>query len=69
MKCYSYQCSDFEKHYQELAKRFHILCGIDDPSFKQVFLNSIPKDLAYETFRLIKFKTTQIPHLSLGEIY
>lgn len=40
-----------------------------DPSLKQAFLTSIPKDLALETFRLIKLKGTQVAYLLLGKFY
>lgn len=52
-----------------MPKKFHILQGIDDPSLKQAFILSFPKDLAAETNRLINLKKLQVAYLNLGEIY
>jgi len=69
MKCCSYLRSDLERHFKDMCRRYHILSGPDDPSLKHAFLASIPRDLAYKTFRLFKTRKEVIDNQSLGTIF
>jgi hypothetical protein len=69
MKCCSYLRSDLERNFKDMCQRYHILSGPNDPSLKHAFLASIPRDLAYETFRLFKTRKEVIDNQSLGTIF
>ncbi|KAL2534384.1 putative zinc finger protein [Abeliophyllum distichum] len=42
LKCCSYNPNDLDKHFQNAAKRYYLIGGMDDPNIKQAYLESIP---------------------------
>lgn len=69
MKCCSFKRKDLERHYSNMSSRFYVINGLDDPNFKQAFLNSLPEPLGNERAKILATKNLSITTASLGEIY
>ena len=69
MRCCSLRKKDINFHYQRMSGRFHILGGINDPSLKHVYLNSLPAELLDEIQRRIDASGRALQDITLGEIH
>ena len=52
-----------------MSGRYHVLSGINDPSLKHVYINSLPSKLQDELHRKIESSGRTIPDITLGEIH
>ncbi|KAK0598266.1 hypothetical protein LWI29_033129 [Acer saccharum] len=69
MRCCSLRRKDIEFHYQKMSRRFHTLGGINDPSLKQVYVNSFPEELQDEIQRKIDPSGQSLNDTTLGELH
>ncbi|KAK1556952.1 hypothetical protein Q3G72_015133 [Acer saccharum] len=69
MRCCSLKQKDIQFHYSRMSGRYHILGGINDPSLKHVYINSLPSELQDELHRKIESSGRTIPDITLGEIH
>ncbi|KAL2471551.1 Reverse transcriptase domain-containing protein [Abeliophyllum distichum] len=69
LKCCSYNPKDLDKHFQNAAKRYYLIGGMDDPNIKQAYLESIPQPLGQETLRMIEIKGQFLGTTSFGELH
>ena len=69
MRCCSLRRKDIENHYQRMSIRYHTLGGINDPSLKQVYVNSLPDELQDEIQRKIDLSNRPLTDTTLGELH
>ncbi|KAK0578173.1 hypothetical protein LWI29_006260 [Acer saccharum] len=69
MRCCSLKRKDIMFHYKRMSQRYHTLCGINDHSLKQVYVNSLPDDLQDEIQRKIDTSGRSLNDTSLGELH
>ncbi|RDX66831.1 hypothetical protein CR513_54356, partial [Mucuna pruriens] len=69
MKCCSIKIKDLNKHFQRMSQRFYILNGLNDPSLKNTYVASLPKEIQPELNRMVMAAQKDFSAMTMGEIH
>ncbi|KAI5428511.1 hypothetical protein KIW84_033480 [Lathyrus oleraceus] len=69
MKCCSLKTKDLDKHYHRMAHRYYVLNGYNDPSLKNTYASSLPRELQPKIHRMLATTQRDIKTMSLGQIH
>ncbi|RDX66824.1 hypothetical protein CR513_54368, partial [Mucuna pruriens] len=69
MKCCSIKIEDLYKHFQRMSQRFYMLNGLNDPSLKNTYVASLPKEIQPELNRMAMAAQKDFSAMTMGEIH
>ena len=69
MRCYSLKRHLLETHYKRMSILFYRLNGFNEPSFKHVFIASLPTELQPDLQRQLNATNLSIADISFGKIF
>ncbi|XP_061339072.1 uncharacterized protein LOC133285806 [Gastrolobium bilobum] len=69
MKCCSLKIKDLERHFKRMMQKFYLLNGYNDPSLKNTYVASLPKEIQPELNKMAIAQGKDFTALTMGQIH